>query len=151
MSANSYMIMAFQCLWKHILQTLKNILIWFSSFFSYRIKEFCAQEPWKWGYSLVTQIIFKFWFLFTTYFLLKVKSTWEASFLPDLNLDRLYPITRLLKFIKSTIMNIRFIIPIKYTDNQKWPKVRSSMNCYPACLRDVHRKNNCLILWKPDK
>lgn len=144
MSANSYMIMTFQWLRKHVFQTFKNIFISFPAFFPYRIDEFCAQETWKSAFSLVTQIIFYFHFLYSTYFPLKVKSTWEASCSPGLNLDRLYHITQLLEFIKSTIMNIQFITPIKYTNNQNWPKVRSSMNCYPECLRNIRCKKNLL-------
>jgi len=86
MSANSYTIMAFQCLWKHILQSFKNILIWFSAFSPYRIKEFCTQEPWKSNYSLASQIIFSFRFSCCMYSPLKFKGTWKASFSLDLNL-----------------------------------------------------------------
>lgn len=126
----------------------KNILIWFSAFSPYRIKEFCAQEPWKSGYSLTTHIISNFWFLYWTYFLLKVKCMWEGSFSLDLHFAQLYHITQLLEFIKSTIMNIEFMMPIKYTDNQNKFKVRSSMNCYPEWLRDAHCNKNCLYSLK---
>lgn len=118
----------------------KNILIWFSALFPYRIKEFCAREPWKPGYSPITQIIFNFCFLYWTYFLLKVMCMWGASFL---HLAQLYHIPQLLEFIQSTIMNIQFIMSIKYPDNQNRSKVRSSMNRYPGWLHDAHCKN-CL-------
>lgn len=126
----------------------KNVLIWFSAFFPYRIKEFCAWEPWKSDYSLITQVISNFWFLYSTYFLLKVKCMWEASFSLDLHHDWLYHTTQLLEFIKPTIRNIQFIVPIKHTDYQNRSKVRSSMNCYPGWLRDAHCKKNCLYSLK---
>lgn len=119
----------------------KNTLVWFSAFFPYRIKEFCAQEPGKSGYSLITQFISNFWFLYSTYFSLKVKCMWEASFSLDLHLDWLYHITRLLEFIKSTVMNI---VPIKHTENQNRSKVMLSTNWYPGWLSDACCKNNCL-------
>lgn len=73
---------------------------------------------------------------------------WEGSFSLDLHFAQLYHTTQLLEFIKSTIMNIEFMMPIKYTDNQNKFKVRSSMNCYPEWLRDAHCNKNCLYSLK---